>query len=46
MRHVPPRWESRIDAKIAGLSNRGQQSQSMAPSVETSALERQSERNA
>jgi hypothetical protein len=39
---VPPRCGSRMPAKIAGLSNRGQQSQSIEPVPETSAALRQS----
>jgi len=38
----PPRSESSRAAKTEGLSNRGQQSQSMEPSAETSAADRQS----
>jgi hypothetical protein len=42
MRQNPPRFRSRSAAKIAGLSNRGQHSQSIDPYRETKAAERQS----
>jgi hypothetical protein len=38
----PPRRRSRSAPKIDGLSNRGQQSQSIEPQLETSAADRQS----
>jgi hypothetical protein len=38
----PPRCESTSAAQIDGLSNRGQHSQSIDPSVDTSAADRQS----
>src|SRR5579859_4843443 len=40
--HTPPTDTSRIAAKSDGLSKRGQQRKSIAPSFETSAAERQS----
>src|SRR5262245_50755707 len=42
IRQQPPRCGSSKAAKIAGLSNLGQHSQSIDPSCETSAAERQS----
>jgi hypothetical protein len=44
MLHDPPRSASRIAAKMAGESKRGQHSQSIAPSEETRAADRQSDR--
>ena len=45
-RNEPPRSLSRTAENGAGESKRGQQSQSIEPSLPTSADERQSERNA
>jgi hypothetical protein len=46
MLQVPPWRLSSTAAKTAGLSKRGQHSQSTAPSEDTSAADRQSDRNA